>query len=217
MFALSISSFFLVSALTWIFFGCGFWDIPIDLLKDLLNYPGLGSFLFFPIGIIGYFLVIYVLINLAYGTFELFFFAGRPVKFSDDRISIGYIKKRYYEKKNITGIGIAPSVGGRLQPGAESHPMGKSMGIYIAFGNYEKSDLLDYGIREVWEMVEFRKMFPKLTEIDGKIQKILLGIDLTKIQVFDGLIWMSYTEENMRFLQNWLGSKFYEITQQDSE
>ena len=164
------------------------------------------------------FLPIYLVICLflLYCGSLFFLFACRPVRFCGRDIYSGYIMKRKYRQENITGIGIAPVIDGLLLKPESS----KFQGIYIAFGSYRKSDITEYGILNVWEVTEFRKVFPKVVHLMNRIvnSNILKKhghreLDLTKIQDFDGLLWMSYSEERLSFLKAWLGSRFYELTQ----
>lgn len=210
LFALSIFGVIMDVIIIWTYIKLHFWYIPIGLIDWLLNDPGLLNLFVVLLMIVFCLLILPVMmVVFAFGSWELYILAGRPIKFSDDKISIGYIKKKYYDKKNITGVGIESSLSGRLYTDHKS----TAMGIYIAFGDYRKSDFSDYGISNVWEMVEFHKVCPKAVDIDVKIQTKTSQPDLTKIHIFDGLVWMTYTEENFRFLQNWLGSKFDEVTQ----
>lgn len=187
--------------------GIKYWYIAIGVIEWLHNDPSILNIILGLLTIVLWFLLVpFMTVLVALGSLELYIFAGRPVKFSDDQISIGRIKKKYYDRKNITGIGIAPMLNGRLYKDWKSN----SMGIYIAFGGYRKSDFSDYGIVNVCKMVEFRKVCPKAVDIEAKRSQP----DLTKIQIFDGLVWIKYTEENMRFLKEWMGSKFDEVTQQ---
>lgn len=153
---------------------------------------------------------------LSYAVACIFLLSGRPLKFSEDEISLGYIKKAVYRKEDITGIGIAP-----LGDGSKvSNIYCNIQGIYIAFGDYKKDDLRKYGIWNVWDKVELRKIFPKIVNFSNRMtsnktfQKLSPGIvDASGVQVFDSLLWMTYTEEKFRFLKNWLGSKYYDLMQ----
>ena len=203
LFALSIVAFVFLAVLIW---GCiyvGMLSASVGLLIYIIrNLDIFNAFLLFTVPICMLLLLLCFALML-YGALELFMFAGRPVKFSEDTISLGYIKKKRYYKKNITGIGIAPWIEGS-----------KGLGIYIALGDYNESDFSKFGIMTVWELVEFRKVLPKVVEFLHRVgPKYLKTDDTSNIQRCDGLLWMTYTEENMRFLQNWLGSKFDEVTQ----
>lgn len=209
LFAISIVCFIMSLFFVWIYIRYKQLSENVVFIIELLMEPSFFNILMSLIGILVLLLEPLIFVLLVYFTVSLFLFAGRPVKFSKDTISLGYIKKKYYYKKNITGIGVAPKLFGRLYTDHKS----TAMGIYIAFGDYRKSDFSDYGIPKVWEMVELKKLFPKLVDLDNKYDIISSQPDCSKIQVFDGLLWMTYTEENMRFLQNWLGSKFDEVTQ----
>lgn len=221
LFALSIVAFLFPACLLW---GCieerFFYPVLLEIFLDAIRTP---SVFYIVMAVLTIVMCIVFVIGSAvytYGLLELFLFAGRPIKFTEDTISLGYIKKKLYYKKNITGIGIAPVIDGNLNTepvknNVYMQSMSKMQGIYIAFRDYKKSDFSDYGISSVWELVELHKILPKVVEFIHRVgPKYLNTDDTSKIQVFDGLLWMTYTEENMRFLQNWLGSKFYEITQQ---
>ena len=210
LFAISIVCFVMSLVFLWIYISYKELSENVVLIIEQLMEPSILNILMSLIGILVLLLEPLIFVLLVYFTVSLFLFAGRPVKFSEDTISLGYIKKRYYYKKNITGIGIAPKLFGRLYRNRKS----TALGIYIAFGDYRKSDFSDYGIPKVWEMVELRKLFPKMVALDNKYDIKSSQPDCSKIQVFDGLLWMTYTEENMRFLKDWLGSKFDEVTQQ---
>lgn len=148
-----------------------------------------------------------------------FFFALRPFKISDELIYLGYFRKKVYKKKDITGLGIAPITEGLLMTKKPS----RFQGIYITFGDYNKFDFLEYGILSVWEKVVFCKILPKTMALvhrfenngffDKHNSQIRMILDLGPIQDFDGLLWMSYSEERLSFLKAWLGSRFYELTQ----
>ena len=204
LFLFSIVAFLFPACLLW---GCieerFFYPVLLEIFLDAIRTP---SVFYIVMAVLTIVMCIVIVIGSAvytYGLLELFFFAGRPIKFSEDMISIGYIKKKHYYKKNITGIGIAPWIEGS-----------KGLGIYIAFGDYNESDFSKFGIMTVWELVEFRKVLPKVVEFLHRVgPKYLKTDDTSNIQRCDGLLWMTYTEENMRFLQNWLGSKFDEVTQ----
>ncbi len=222
LFSLSIGAFLLPAGLLW---GCieeRFWSSTVlEILIDVFNAPDVFSIIMVAIDIIISFAFIpFLIILFFYGALELFLFAGRPLKFSEDMVSIGYIKKKHYYKKNITGIGIATVIDGNLnrEPVKNNvfmQNMNKMQGIYIVFGDYKKSDLSEYGIMTVWELVELHKILPKVVEFLHRVgPKYLNTDDTSNIQRCDGLVWMTYTEENFRFLQNWLGSKFDEVTQQ---
>lgn len=206
LFALSIVAFLFPACLLW---GCieerFFYPVLLEIFLDAIRTP---SVFYIVMAVLTIVMCIVFVIGSAvytYGLLELFLFAGRPVKFSEDTISLGYIKKKHYYKKDITGIGIAPWLVGY-----------KGNGIYITFGDYDKSFFSKIGIMPVWDVVEFHKVLPKVVEFLHKVgAKISHTDDTINIQRSDGLLWMTYTEENMRFLQNWLGSKFYEITQQE--
>ncbi len=203
--AFSIVGFLFIAGLLW---GCieerFFYPVLLEILLDAIRTPSV-FYIFMTVMIIA--MCILFIIGIAitiYSSLELVIFAGRPIKFSEEMISIGYIKKKLYYKKNITGIGIAPWIEGS-----------KGLGIYIAFGDYNESDFSKFGIMTVWELVEFRKVLPKVVEFLHRAgPKYLNTDDTSNIQRCDGLVWMTYTEENFRFLQNWLGSKFDEVTQQ---
>ncbi len=210
LFALSIAFFLVIIVLI---FGCityNVFTVQAETIIELLKEPSVFNIYLSLMGVIVLLLEPLLFVLLVYFTVAIFLFAGRPVKFSEDTIRLGYIKKKYYYKKDITGVGVAPKLYGSLHKKRNS----TSMGIYIAFGDYRKSDFSDYGISNVWEMVELKKQFPKAVNLDNKIDVVASYPDCSKIQPFDGLLWMTYTEENMRFLQNWLGSKFDEVTQQ---
>ena len=142
-----------------------------------------------------------------YNFVELPLFGGRPFTFSGEIIQSGFFKRKKYYKKDITGIGIAPSICGNLYHNGES----ENLGIYIAFGNYKKSDLRDYGIINVWEAAEFCKIWPSAVNLTNKIFAKMRLPDCSKIQPLDGLLWMTYTEDNMRFLKEWMGDRFEEV------
>lgn len=172
------------------------------------------TFLFAFAGLAGVLSCIFVCPIIVFSVICMFLFSSRPIRFFDDGISLGYIKKDIYWKEEIAGIGIAPL--------ASDNPMEqalcKTMGIYIAFGDYRKEDMRKYGIWNVWDQVELRKRFPRIINFRNRItsnktfQKYAPGVsDASGVQVFDGMLWMTYTEENFRFLRNWLGSKYYEI------
>ena len=176
----------------------------------------LGKFLIFFAGLTSFAVYTPVCFILSYAVVCIFLLSGRPLKFSDDKISLGYIKKTVYRKEDITGIGIAP-----LGDGSKvSNIYCNIQGIYIAFGDFKKEDLRKYGIWNVWDQVELRKIFPKIVNFINRMarnktfQKHTPGfVDASGVQVFDGLLWMTYTEENFRFLKTWLGSKYYELLQ----
>ena len=142
-----------------------------------------------------------------YNFIELCLFAGRPIKFSGNMICQGYLKIKKYYKKDVTGIGIAPTVYGNKFKNFES----KTLGIYITFGNYKRSDLGEYGILTVWEVAEFCGIWPSAVNFTNRICAKIGLPDCSKIQPFDGLVWMTYTEENMRFLKEWMGDRFEEV------
>ena len=208
LFALSIFEFFFVAVLL-----CGciekrfFFPVLLDILLDAIRTPSVFNIVMAVITTAIWPLFIIPFAVVIYGSFEQFLFAGRPVKFSEDIIRLGYIKKKRYCKKDITGIGIAPTIYGSLFETWKS----KTLGIYIAFGDYKKSDFSDYGIMSVWEMTEFRKVWPQPIDFTNRIGAKLSRPDCSKIQPLDGLLWMKYTEENMRFLKEWLGDRFEEV------
>lgn len=174
------------------------------------------TFLFAFAGLAGILSYIFVCPILAFCIIYMFLLSSRPIRFSDNTISLGYIKKDIYRKEEITGIGIAPL--------ASDNPMEqalcKTIGIYIAFGDYRKEDMRKYGILNVYQQVELSKKIPKAVKFINRMtsnktfQKHMPGMsDASGVQVFDGMLWMTYTEENFRFLRDWLGSKYYEIIQ----
>lgn len=147
----------------------------------------------------------------------LFLLSGRTIKFSEDVIIQGFIKKDVYRKEDITGIGIAPLASELPKEQAFCN----ALGIYVAFGDYKEEDMKKYGIWNVYQQVELSKKMPRAIKRLNKIsssktfQKLAPGVsDASGVHVFDGMLWMTYTEENFRFLKNWLGSKYYEILQQ---
>ena len=153
---------------------------------------------------------------IAFSVIYLFLVSGRPMKFSEDEISFGYIKKTVYRKEDITGIGVALLVSENPIEQARC----KTQGIYIAFGDYKKEDMRKYGILNVFEQVEIRKILPKSIKFINRMtsnktfQKHAPGIsDASGVHVFDGMLWTTYTEEKFRFLKTWLGSKYYELLQ----
>ena len=133
------------------------------------------------------------------------------------------IKKKTYRKKDITAIGIAPALDGSLNTKTPS----KFQGIYITFGRCNRGDFSDHGIVFVWTWVVLRRALPRTILRLGRItdskffhnnirQEYIppyMSSNLSQIQDFDGLLWMSYSEERLSFLKAWLGSRFYELTQ----
>lgn len=188
---------------------------PVEMVIDAFKLNGvIGPFLLVFMALIWFCGYTGTCFISAFCAIYMFLLSSRPIRFSDDMISLGYIKKDLYRKDDITGIEIAPL--------ASDNPMEqalcKTMGIYIAFGDYRKEDMRKYGILNVYQQVELSKKIPKAVKFINRMtsnktfQKYAPGVsDASGVQVFDGMLWMTYTEENFRFLRNWLGSKYYDI------
>ncbi len=215
--AFSIVIFIVFIFSIWVCSYIEFWTTTIELISDEFKSPSIFHIFLAVADILISFVVFpFIIILLLYGAFEHYFFAGRPISFYDDTIRTGLFKKKKYYKKDITGIGIAPAIYGSLFNNCGelfNINLFTDLGIYIAFGNFKRSDLSEYGIMNVWEDAEFRRILPHALDLTNKICAKSYNIDCSKIQHMDGLLWMSYTEDNLQFLQNWLGSKFDELTE----
>lgn len=195
----------------------GFMSASIECLLYTFKVDNLFErFLFFFAGLTGVVAYTPICFMASFSVVYLFLVSGRPMKFSEDEISFGYIKKTVYRKEDITGIGIAPLVSENPIEQARC----KTQGIYIAFGDYKKEDMRKYGVLNVFEQVEIRKILPKSIKFINRMtsnktfQKHAPGIsDASGVHVFDGMLWTTYTEEKFRFLKTWLGSKYYELLQ----
>ena len=165
------------------------------------------------------FIVVFVMLAGIVLGVKLIYYSSRPLRFYSDEICVGIFKKKNYRKCDISGIGIAPAFLGpkynkMTQNNIYIRNQDKKLGIYIAFGNFRAKDFSDYGILPVWQMIELHKIFPKAVEFDNRIDKKLLQVDaLGSIQKFSSLLWISYTEDNMSFLRQWLGTRYDEVTQ----
>lgn len=197
----------------------GIYANAVDLLSQISSFfKGIS---FFNIFMIFTSILLIIVCGVAitlflYSFVEFCLFAGRPLKFSGDMICQGYLKRKKYYKKDITGIGIAPRMWGSLYNSDAAKAMkiqeSKAQGIYIAFGNYRSSDPGEYGIMNVWEAIEFSRFCSGGVNLNNKVHTKIGLPDCSKIQPFDGLLWLQYTEENMRFMKEWLGGRFEEVT-----
>ena len=198
----------------------------VGIYANAVDLPSLISSFFKGISFLNIFMIVTSIILIIvcgvaialflYSFVELWLFAGRPLKFSGDMICQGYLRRKKYYKEDITGIGVAPRLWGSLYNSDAGKAIGihetRTLGIYIAFGNYNRSDLGKYGILSAWEAIEFSRICPGGVKFSNKFDAKIGLPDLANIQPFDDLLWIKYTEDNMRFLKEWMGDRFEEVT-----